>query len=134
MIRLKELRIGAGLNMREVAAALDLPYTTYVNYEKGMREPGSDMLIRIARYFGVTVDYLIGFTDSLPVPCASGAVTGSRNSEEFVKQESQLSREFSPKELKYALWGDAEGLSDEDLADVLRYASFLAEMKKKWSN
>lgn len=46
--------------MRQAAKLLGLPYTTYVNYEKGDREPNSEMLVYLADFYGVTVDYLIG--------------------------------------------------------------------------
>ena len=49
--------------MKSAAAAIGIPYTTYVGYEKGDREPNSEMLIKIASFFEVTVDYLIGRTD-----------------------------------------------------------------------
>ena len=39
---------------------LNMPYTTYVNYEKGLREPTSEVLIQIADFFDVTIDYLLG--------------------------------------------------------------------------
>lgn len=48
------------MSMRQVAEALEMPYTTYVNYEKGAREPGSEVLIRIADFYNVSTDYLIG--------------------------------------------------------------------------
>lgn len=48
------------MTMREVASKLEIPYTTYVNYEKGLREPNSEMLIKIANFYGVTIDYLLG--------------------------------------------------------------------------
>lgn len=60
MNKLQQLRIRQGLSMKEVASALSMPYTTYVNYEKGAREPGSETLIRFADFYGVSVDYLIG--------------------------------------------------------------------------
>lgn len=60
MLRIKSLRESKGLNMKEAAKLLGIPYTTYVNYEKGMREPTSEMLIQIAELFGVSVDYLLG--------------------------------------------------------------------------
>lgn len=62
--RLKELRITNKLNMRELAKKLNLPYTTYVNYEKQQREPSLETLIKIATFYGVTVDYLIGKSDN----------------------------------------------------------------------
>ena len=63
MNRLRQLREQKGLTMKDTARALELPYTTYVNYEKGSREPGGDMLIKLADFFGTSVDYLLGKAD-----------------------------------------------------------------------
>lgn len=62
MFHIRELREGKGINMREAARLLQMPYTTYVNYEKGLREPTSEVLIQIADFFGTTIDYLVGRT------------------------------------------------------------------------
>ena len=67
MNNLTSLRNQKGLSMRDVAKELDLPYTTYVNYEKGVREPSSEVLIKIADYYGTTVDFLIGRSDGSSV-------------------------------------------------------------------
>lgn len=58
--RIRQLRAEMHISMREASKRLGLPYMTYVNYEKGARQPNSEMLIRLASFFGVTVDYLIG--------------------------------------------------------------------------
>lgn len=63
MNRIKTLREKKGINMTQAARALQIPYTTYVNYEKGEREPNAEMLIKIAGFYGVSVDYLIGRSD-----------------------------------------------------------------------
>ncbi len=47
----------------KAAKELEIPYTTFVNYEKGEREPNSEMLIKLADYFETSVDYLIGRSD-----------------------------------------------------------------------
>ena len=60
MLRIKELREAKGISMKEAARLLNLPYTTYVNYEKELREPTSELLIQIADFFGVSIDYLLG--------------------------------------------------------------------------
>ena len=57
---LTDLRLEKDLSMRQIAAELGIPYMTYVNYEKGICEPGLEMLGRLADYFGVTVDRLMG--------------------------------------------------------------------------
>ena len=41
-----------------------MPYTTYVNYEKGTREPNSETLIALAKFFDTSIDYLLCKTDS----------------------------------------------------------------------
>lgn len=58
--RMQLLREEKGLNMKEAAALLRLPYTTYRNYEQGLREPNSEVLVQIANFYDVSVDYLIG--------------------------------------------------------------------------
>lgn len=60
MNRMRELRLERGMNMKEAASALQLPYTTYVNYEKGTREPNSETLISIAKFYRTTIEYLLG--------------------------------------------------------------------------
>lgn len=60
MFHIRELREAKGINMKEAAKRLNMPYTTYVNYEKGLREPTSEILIQIADFYGTTIDYLVG--------------------------------------------------------------------------
>lgn len=60
MLRIKQLREFRGLNMKEAARALNMPYTTYVNYEKGLREPTSEVLVQLANFYETTVDFLVG--------------------------------------------------------------------------
>lgn len=60
MESLKELREKAGKSMRLTAEDLGIPYTTYVSYEKGTREPNSEMLVKIAEYYHTTTDFLLG--------------------------------------------------------------------------
>ena len=66
MNRLSQLRQEKGLNMREAARQLGMPYTTYVNYEKGTREPNSETLISLAKFYGTSIYYLLCKSDSPP--------------------------------------------------------------------
>lgn len=59
MIRLRELREKRGISMKDAADFLNIPYTTYVNYEKGTREPNIEALFRLADFFEVTIDELL---------------------------------------------------------------------------
>lgn len=54
--------------MKEAAAKLEMPYTTYVNYEKGTREPNSETLIKLAKFFDTSIDYLLGKSETSEIP------------------------------------------------------------------
>lgn len=58
--RLKELRKEKGLRQEQVAVALDISMSSYCLYEQGKREPTASVLCRMADYYGVSVDYLLG--------------------------------------------------------------------------
>ena len=59
-MRLKELRESKGLTQKEVAEIIGYSEISYARYEKGEREPDISTLCKLANYFNVTVDYLIG--------------------------------------------------------------------------
>lgn len=61
--RLKELRLEKRLTQAEIAKALGLNSVTYLRYEKSQREPPLELLITIADYYDVTLDYLFGRTN-----------------------------------------------------------------------
>lgn len=60
MIRLKELRIQANKKQSEIAEVLGVSFQAYSNWENGNREPDFGTLIKLADYFSVSVDYLLG--------------------------------------------------------------------------
>ena len=60
MIRLKQLRTENDVNQYDVAKLLDVTRQAYSRYEREERELGYDMLCKLADYFNVSVDYLIG--------------------------------------------------------------------------
>ena len=61
--RLLELRKERGLTQAQVAAYLQVHSVTYLHYEKAQREPPLALLVQMAQFFGVTVDYLLGVVD-----------------------------------------------------------------------
>lgn len=65
---MKQLREKMGISMMEAAKRLSMPYTTYVNYEKGVREPDSETLIQIANFYETTIDYLLFRYDNSNLP------------------------------------------------------------------
>lgn len=61
--RLKECRIEKGLKQWQVAVYCDITERTYQNYELMTREPKLEILVRIADFYNVSLDYLVGRTD-----------------------------------------------------------------------
>lgn len=61
--RLKELREEQSLTQKELAIRLGLNSVTYLHYEKDQRQPPLEILADMAKFFDVTVDYLLGLTD-----------------------------------------------------------------------
>ncbi len=60
---LKEERSQIGLNQVEFAKIFNVTKQTVSNWENGNRTPDSTTLSKLADYFGVTVDYLLGRTE-----------------------------------------------------------------------
>lgn len=62
-LRLRELRTSKNLTMESLAKDLNTTRSTISNFENMQRKPSLDMIIRIADYFQVSIDYLVGRTD-----------------------------------------------------------------------
>ncbi len=68
-IRLKELRESKGMTQRDFAAEFGVSKGTVGMWESGAREPRTiDEINRIADYFGVSTDYLLGRTEEKEKP------------------------------------------------------------------
>lgn len=63
--RIKELRLSQGLNQVGFAKKLSVTKQTVSNWENNNIQPSIDMLIKIADYFSVSTDYLLGRDDTL---------------------------------------------------------------------
>ena len=103
MNRLKFLRNEKGENLDKIAKYLNVSMQTISNYENEKRDMTPETIIKLAEYFGVSTDYLLGKTDI-------------RN---YDKDEQ---------EFRFAYHKEMEGLTDEEIADALR---FYKEMKKR---
>lgn len=58
--QLKKIREEKGLSRKDVAEKACIPYTTYVKYETGEREPILSSLIKLADFYQISLDYLVG--------------------------------------------------------------------------
>lgn len=66
--RLKDLREDHDLSQQEIADYLGMKQPQYSRYERGLRDVPTDVLIRLARRYQTTTDYLLGLTDNKNPP------------------------------------------------------------------
>ena len=62
--RIRDLREDHDLTQRAVADRLGMRQPQYFRYEQGYRDVPTDILIRLAEMYEVSVDYLLGLTDN----------------------------------------------------------------------
>lgn len=73
-----------GINGVQLARETGLPPNAISVWKKGTAEPGTKAIIKIAAYFGVTTDYLLGLTDNprppdaLPIPSTAEEILAQR--------------------------------------------------------
>ena len=99
MIRLKELRLNSKQSQATIANYLSISQPAYANYERGVREPDYATLVKLANYFDVSVDYLLG-------------------KEQTPSTQEQLSKEM------FALYGEVKDLTDEEAKKVMDFIKF----------
>lgn len=111
--RLKNLRLEKQLTGEELGNALNVTKVAISNWESGNRSPHHEMLSKIARYFDVSVDYLLGNTDE-------------RN---LHKEKTKL--DPSIKTIAAHRLGDIEDLDDDAIDKINEYIEFIRMQHKK---
>lgn len=104
MTRLFELRKERGLSQRDMAVEFNVSQSTYNNWENSNTQPAIEQLVALARFFEVSVDYLVGNSDY------AGNITIKRPLSIETEHVLTLYSALSPK-LKDACLTILEGLS-----------------------
>lgn len=106
MNRLKELRLEKGLLQSDVAKVINKSDRLVGFYENGKRDMSTETLAILADFFNVSIDYLLGKSD-------------------IRKSEDQIKQDF-----EFAYHKEAEGLTDEEIADAIRFYKQIKYGKK----
>ncbi len=61
--RIKELRLDKQLSQADLAKAMSVNQRTISNWEKSVRQPDFETLAKLAEFFQVSTDYLLGLED-----------------------------------------------------------------------
>lgn len=84
MIKLKTLREQNSLTQRSFAEHLNVSHGAIGMWETGKRDPDIETLIKIADYFGVSIDYLVGHTNEPYI------ITNPAPSDEYTDAEKRV--------------------------------------------
>lgn len=68
MMRLKQIRKERGVKQTTLCAALGIAQSTLSSWENSIYEPDQNTTLKLADYFGVSVDYLLGRDTPTPTP------------------------------------------------------------------
>lgn len=98
MERLKLLRKELKKTQTDIANVLGITVSAYGNYELGQREPDNANLIKLAKYFGVSTDYLLGLSEERT---ASTTPSLSYNEQELLSLFNKLSPEDKQRAIGY---------------------------------
>lgn len=87
---LRELRASRGLTQSDIAKLLGLTTNAYQSYERGTSEPSCKSLSKLADFYGVTTDYLLGRNPEGEWSTLMGKAFGSQ---EALERFSELKEE-----------------------------------------
>lgn len=103
--RLKELRKEAHLTQVELAKRLGIGQSSYADWERGKKKPTQENLIKIAQFFNVPLDYLVGNTESKGAEIDNIELLFRMNSNGLTDEEKAVFKkeliEFMEKRKKY---------------------------------
>lgn len=113
---IKHLREQAGLTQQAIASELGMPLITYRYYETGKRDPSIDVLTKLADYYNVSVDYLLGYN-----PADANIDALSINEKSIVRMYRELSADDQRKIYDYVsmIYSDHKNKAILDFFDKL---------------
>lgn len=108
--RIKSLREAKGLKQEELAQKVSVSPSAIGMYETNKREPNNEIILKLAEFFNVSTDYLLGKSDI-------------RNPEEL-------------KNVSFANASglDTTGLDEEDLKELQKQVDYIKKLKGKKGN
>ncbi|MEK5469285.1 helix-turn-helix transcriptional regulator [Paenibacillus sp. FSL R7-0210] len=119
--KITKLRKGRNLTQQQVAKSLELTRSAYSQYELGTRNPDHDILNKIADFYDVSIDYLLGRTEN-PEQVLSEPSRVLIDSLDLTDEEIMNKMDFSVDGIK---------LDDEDVRRFIALVRAERSMKKQ---
>lgn len=89
--RLRELRKSKGITQTELSLVLNVTYYAVCNYERGKNMPSDDIKIMLARYFNVSIDYMMGLSDDPYIHDNNSVVLLPKNLNPLARKDIEVS-------------------------------------------
>lgn len=139
-LRVKQLREEKGISQAKLAQDIGVTYGAVGNWESGTREPKFETVIKIADYFGVSIDYLLGRTDDpnmasdVIVSTADGKITSLEDAglaredldrisgviEDIRKKYSSSTTDEVHEDEPSVLAAHADGITEEEMQEDIK--------------
>lgn len=120
--RIALLRRANGLNQKELGVQLGVAQTTVSAWERGINEPDSESMNKMAKMFETTIGYLAGFEEE-PLHIQHERQKRFREQAEQRQEERAIRKHLHEEELA------KHGLTEDDLADIE-----IAHIYDEWEN
>ena len=88
--RLKDLRKQAGLTQVDVAEKLGISQPAFASWERGVKKPTQENLVKIAQILNVSVDYLVGNSEEITDELDNIELLFRMNSKGLTKEEKEI--------------------------------------------
>lgn len=127
----RRLRTAAGLTQVEIAEKLEISRSTIGMYETGAREPDFETLEKIAVFFNVDIDYLLGRTDRttlLPETVGQYSCLNKKDERDIEKILNQTREQLLSQE---GLMFDGDPATPEAIDSILAAMQVGMELAKK---
>lgn len=115
--RLIELRKNKDVTQEDVAKFLGVTRPAYTAYEAGRRQPDYKILQKLAKYFEVTTDYLLGNSD-IPNPISSNDKIKAAITDD--PELAKFWNELSEREDLQLMFKQVKDLSPQSIKQVIR--------------
>lgn len=120
--RLKRIRTERGLRQEDIGQIVQVGKSTVSQWEAGIHEPSLATIGKIADFFGVTTDYLLGRSDD-----PQGQAQRPDTDDNAAPRGNPLER---LKDIRVAFRADYD-LTDEDVDEILEFIEWRRQRKKK---
>lgn len=109
MNKIRQLREQRGMQQKELALELNVSQPTVSDWEAGRKIPSAKSTMKLAKFFSVSVEYLMGDTE----------------------ETATESRPITDAELKFALFDGDQNITDAQFEEVKRFAQFIRERDRR---